>query len=84
MGETTAKERVEKELEELKEKIVKLAAFLYGGEILTAGLSEQMVYTMKDQIRSMEQYAEALQRRLLIWDKTDKQLQREYELAKVM
>lgn len=84
MGETTAKERVEKELEELKEKIVKLAAFLYGGKILTAGLSEPMVYAMKDQIRSMEAYAEALQRRLLIWDKTDKQIQQEYELRKVM
>ena len=37
-----AKERVEKELEELNEKIVKLSSFLYGKKLVEAGLSFRM------------------------------------------
>ena len=33
-----AKERVEKELDELNEKIVKLTSFLYGRKLAAAGL----------------------------------------------
>ncbi len=75
--ETTAKQRVEQELEELNEKIVKLSGFLFGSKLITANLSTQMVCEMRDQLRAMEDYAFRLQRRLLIWDKTDKQLNEE-------
>lgn len=72
--ETTAKQRVEQELEELNEKIVKLSGFLFGSKLITANLSAKMVCEMRDQLRAMEDYAFRLQRRLLIWDKTDQQL----------
>lgn len=81
--ETTAKERVEKELEELNEKIVKLSGFLFGSKLITANLSSQMVCEMRDQLRAMEDYAFRLQRRLLIWDKTDKELNAEYNSCKI-
>lgn len=83
MSETTAKERVEQELEELSGKIVKLSAFLFGNKILAANLSTQMVCEMRDQLRAMEDYAFRLQRRLLIWDKTDKQLNEEMCSCKI-
>ena len=81
--ETTAKQRVEQELEELNEKIVKLSGFLFGGKILTANLSTQMVCEMRDQLRAMEDYAFRLQRRLSIWDKTDQQLYEEMSSCKI-
>lgn len=68
-----AKERVEKELEELNEKIVKLSAFLFGWKATT--LSRQMRWKMKEQLVCMQNYAECLQERLLIWDKTDAELE---------
>ena len=73
---TTAKERVEQELEELNEKMTKLSSFLYGKAILTTGLSNEMVYQMESQLYSMQQYAKCLQKRLLIWGKTDEELQK--------
>lgn len=75
--ETTAKERVEKELEELNEKMTKLSSFLYGKEILTMGLSNEMTHQMETQLYSMQQYAKCLQKRLRIWGKTDKELMEE-------
>lgn len=83
MAELNAKERVEKELEELNEKIVKLSGFLFGSKLITANLSAQMVCEMRDQLRAMEDYAFRLQRRLLIWDKTDKQLNEERDCCKI-
>lgn len=79
--ETTAKERVEKELEELNEKITKLSSFLYGTAILAMSLSEEMTYQMESQLYAMQQYAKCLQKRLRIWGKTDKEL-REINEAK--
>ena len=73
---TTAKERVEQELEELNEKMTKLSSFIYGKAILTTGLSNEMVYQMESQLYSMQQYAKCLQKRLLIWGKTDEELQK--------
>ena len=75
--ETTAKERVEKELEELNEKMTKLSSFLYGKAILTMDLSNEMTYQMETQLYSMQQYAKCLQKRLRIWGKTDKELMEE-------
>ena len=79
--ETTAKERVEKELEELNEKMTKLSSFLYGTAILAMSLSEEMTCQMESQLYSMQQYAKCLQKRLRIWGKTDKEL-REINEAK--
>ena len=81
--EKTAKQRVEQELEELNEKIVKLSGFLFGCKLITANLSTQMVCEMRDQLRAMEDYAFRLQRRLLIWDKTDKELYEEMSSCKI-
>ena len=75
--ETTAKERVEKELEELNEKMTKLSSFLYGKAILTMDLSNEMTHQMETQLYSMQQYAKCLQKRLRIWGKTDKELMEE-------
>ena len=72
--EKTAKERVEQELDELKEKITKLTAFLYGSTIISSGISRDMRYQMKRQLLSMQEYANALQHRLAIWGKTDSEL----------
>lgn len=69
-----AKERVEKELEELNEKIVKLSSFLYGKKLVEAGLSFRMRDLLSEQLRAMQRYAELLQNRLAIWGKTDEEL----------
>lgn len=69
-----AKERVEKELEELNEKIVKLTSFLYGKKLVEAGLSFRMRDLLSEQLRAMQRYAELLQNRLAIWGKTDEEL----------
>lgn len=81
--ETTAKQRVEHELEELNEKITKLSSFLYGSKILSMSLSCDMRYQMEEQLRAMQQYARCLQTRLLIWDKTDKDIEQERQFAKI-
>ena len=83
MAETTAKERVEKELEELNEKMTKLSSFLYGTAILAMSLLDEMTYQMETQLYSMQQYAKCLQKRLRIWGKTDKEL-REINEAKIL
>lgn len=83
MAETTAKERVERELDELNEKIVKLSGFLYGGTILTANISREMTFLMQDQLRAMETYAQALQNRLRIWGKTDAEIDKERNGPKI-
>lgn len=69
-----AKERVEKELEDLNEKIVKLSSFLYGKKLVEAGLSFRMRDLLSEQLRTMQRYAELLQNRLAIWGKTDEEL----------
>lgn len=62
----TAKERVQEELRELNEKIVKLVAFLYGSKPL------KITYTAKrllvKQLCAMQQYSDILTRRLAVWD----------------
>lgn len=69
-----AKERAEKELEELNEKIVKLSSFLYGKKLVSAGLSFRMKDMLREQLGIMQRYAEILQRRLEIWGMTDEEL----------
>lgn len=75
-----AKERVEKELDELTEKITKLSGFLYGRKSMDANISRDMRYTMRDQLHSMQEYAACLQKRLMIWGKTDEELSKQYAL----
>lgn len=72
--ENTAKERVETELGELNEKIVKLTSFLYGNKILASDISREMFYQMEAQLCAMQQYARCLIQRLRIWGKTDEEL----------
>ena len=74
--ETTAKERVEKELEELNEKMTKLTNFLYGNKILATEISREMYFQMESQLFAMQNYARCLQQRLRIWDMTDEELNR--------
>lgn len=75
-----AKERVEKELDELTEKITKLSGFLYGRKSMGAGISRDMRYTLRDQLRYMQDYAACLQKRLMIWGKTDEELSKQYSV----
>ena len=63
----TAKERVEQELDELNEKIVKLTCFLYGREITGGVVTPEMRALLKQQLECMQAYAETLQNRLMIW-----------------
>jgi hypothetical protein len=70
----SAKERVEVELEELKEKIVKLSAFLYDKKLFEIGLSDRMIACLQDQLKVMQQYARVLQIRLVIWGKNDDEI----------
>lgn len=73
--ELTAKERVELELEELKQKIAKLSLFLFSKEIIDNKLiSREMYNLMRNQLSLMQDYARTLQGRLKIWDKTDEEL----------
>ena len=69
-----AKEREEKELEELNEKSVKMSSVLYGKKLVEAGLSFRMRDLLSEQLRTMQRYAELLQNRLAIWGKTDEEL----------
>lgn len=64
----TAKERVEQELDELNEKMVKLTRFLYGRKITEGVVTPEMRELMKQQLSHMQAYAETLQDRLMIWD----------------
>lgn len=74
-AELSAKERVEFELEELKERIAKLSLFLFSKEIIeNEKISLHMRSLMKDQLSAMQEYASILQKRLRIWDKTDEEL----------
>lgn len=68
----SAKERVQIELNELNEKMSKLSLFLFSEKALK--LTKQMRYVMQDQLRNMQNYAQCLQTRLEIWDKTDDEL----------
>ena len=66
-----AKQRVEQELAELNEKIVKLTAFLFGGDIVNMDISDHMRFLLRRQLNVMQEYADVLQERLRTWDKTD-------------
>jgi hypothetical protein len=74
-----AKQRVEQELAELNEKIVKLTAFLFGGDIVNMDISDNMRFLMRRQLNVMQEYADVLQDRLRLrtWDKTDEELKNE-------
>ena len=73
--ELTAKERVQYELDEVKERIAKLSKFLFSNEILeNKFISVAMRHLMRRQLSVMQEYAEVLQERLTIWDKTDEEL----------
>ncbi len=63
-----AKKRVEQELDELHEKILKLTCFLYGRKIPGRVVTPEMRELMKQQLKHMQAYAEALQNRLMVWD----------------
>ena len=69
-----AKERVEQELLDLNEKIVKLATFLYSPALKKANLSHTMIMLEKDQLHVMQQYSEILEQRLDIWGKPDEEI----------
>ena len=75
-----AKQRVEQELAELNEKIVKLTAFLLGGDIVNMDISDHMRFLLRRQLNVMQEYADVLQERLRTWDKTDEELKNEMHL----
>ena len=74
-----AKERVKVELDELNQKIVKLSNFLFSSKVIDANISHQMQYCLRDQLNYMQQYAQCLQKRLQIWDKSDEELDKLHE-----
>ncbi len=76
----SAKQRVEQELAELNEKIVKLSAFLFGRDIVNMDISDNMRYLLRRQLNVMQEYADVLQERLRTWDKTDEELKNEEHL----
>ena len=75
-----AKQRVEQELAELNEKIVKLTAFLFGGDIVNMDISDNMRYLLRKQLNVMQEYADVLQERLRTWDKKDEEIKNEMHL----
>lgn len=75
-----AKQRVEHELAELNEKIVKLTAFLFGNDIVNMDISDNMRYLLRKQLSVMQEYADVLQERLRTWDKTDEEIRNEITL----
>lgn len=75
-----AKQRVEQELAELNEKIVKLTAFLFGGDIVNMDIADNMRFLLRRQLNVMQEYADILQERLRTWDKTDEELKNEMHL----
>ena len=74
------KQRVEQELAELNEKIVKLTAFLFGGDIVNMYISDNMRFLLRKQLNVMQEYANVLQERLRKWDKTDEEIINEMHL----
>lgn len=72
-----AKQRVEHELAELNEKIVKLTAFLFGNDIVNMDISNNMRFLLRRQLNAMQEYADVLQESLRTWDKTDEELKNE-------
>ena len=72
-----AKQRVEQELAELNERILKLTAFLFGGDIVNMDISDHMRFLLRRQLNVMQEYADVLQERLRTWDKTDEELKNE-------
>lgn len=74
------KQRVEQELAELNEKIVKLTAFLFGGDIVNMNIADNMRFLLRRQLNVMQEYADVLQERLRTWDKTDEELKNEEHL----
>lgn len=78
--ELTAKQRVEQELAELNEKIVKLTAFLFGGDIVNMDIADNMRFLLRRQLNVMQEYADVLQERLRTWDKTDEEIRNEEHL----
>lgn len=72
-----ARERVEKELSELLDKITNLTKFLYGNGLSKAGLSKKMKDYLYMQLETMKHYAHFLQCRLDIWGKTDEEIEKE-------
>ena len=75
-----AKQRVEQELAELNEKIVKLTAFLFGGDIVNMDISNHMRFLLRRQLNVMQEYADVLQERLRTWDKKDEEIKNEMHL----
>ena len=75
-----AKQRVEQELAELNEKIVKLTAFLFGSDIVNMDISDHMRFLLRRQLNAMQEYADVLQERLRTWDKTDEEIKNEMHL----
>lgn len=75
-----AKQRVEQELAELNEKIVKLTAFLFGGDIVNMDIADNMRFLMRRQLNVMQEYADVLQERLRTWNKTDEEIKNEMHL----
>ena len=75
-----AKQIVEQELAELNEKIVKLTAFLFGGDIVNMDISDHMRFLLRRQLNAMQEYADVLQERLRTWDKTDEEIKNEMHL----
>ena len=75
-----AKQRVEQELAELNEKIVKLTAFLFGVDIVNMDISDNMRFLLRRQLNVMQEYADVLQERLRTWDKTDEEIRNEKHL----
>ena len=75
-----AKQRVEQELAELNEKIVKLTSFLFGVDIVNMDISDHMRFLLRRQLNAMQEYADVLQERLRTWDKTDEEIKNEMHL----
>lgn len=74
------KQRVEQELAELNEKIVKLTAFLLGADIVNMDIADNMRFLLRRQLNVMQEYAYVLQERLRTWDKTDEEIRNEIPL----
>lgn len=74
------KQRVEQELAELNEKIVKLTAFLLGADIVNMDIADNMRFLLRRQLNVMQDYAYVLQERLRTWDKTDEEIRNERNL----
>lgn len=62
---TTAKERVEREKNDLAKKIRALTAFIFNDSAST--VSKEMLYLLKQQLGIMQEYYNVLCERLQIW-----------------